>query len=422
MKKAKLYLTRYLLPIGALPIEDGALLVRDGRIAAVGRKSELTAVTPGVPTVDFGDSILLPPLVNAHTHLELTHFPLWARAAGITPRLDTFVDWIKYVIRIKRQISSERFLLSLTAGIRDSLAAGTGAVGDILSYFPARAAYAGTPLRGRIFLETLGQEPETNRQVLNAIEEIIGRGRVGETAFGFAPHALYTLSPDYQQEVFAAARRLHKPLTIHLAESSAEEEFLARASGPLAEELYPFVGWSDKVPPPGGRTPLEILADRGGLHPDNLLAHGIQVTEADIARIAEAGAAVALCPRSNARLNVGRAPVEQYRRAGVPLALGTDSRASCDSLSIWDELAFARTWFAGTCTPAEWLSIATQGGAQALGLGAQMGRLAAGYGAHFQVLAPPALPPRGELEEFLCSPGRTADVKALYLAGADVLS
>jgi cytosine/adenosine deaminase-related metal-dependent hydrolase len=422
MKKAQIYRARYLIPIAAEPIEDGALLVVDGRIAAVGRRSEVVASTAGVSIVDFGDAILLPPLVNAHTHLELTHFPLWARSSGATPCIDTFVDWIKHVIRIKRQLSADRFNLSLAAGIKESLAAGTGAVGDILSFFPARTAYAGSPLRGRIFLESLGQDSDTNRQLLNTIEEIIGRGRVGETAFGVAPHSLYTLSIEYQEEIFATARRLGKQLTIHLAESAAEVEFLGHAGGPIADKLYPFVGWSDKVPPATGRRPLEILAGRGGLQTGTLLAHGVHVTEEDVARIAAAGAAVALCSRSNARLGAGRAPVELYRRAGVLLSLGTDSRASCDSLSIWDELAFARTWFAGACSPAEWLAIATHGGAQALGLGVEMGRVAAGYGVHFQVLAPPALPSRGELEEFLCSPGRTDDVKALYLAGADVLS
>ncbi|MFA7536990.1 MAG: amidohydrolase family protein [Desulfuromonadales bacterium] len=415
-----IYRARYLLPIAAAPIEDGALLVVAGRIAAVGRKADIAALATDAKTVDFGESLLLPPLVNAHTHLELTHFPQWAQAAGASPPQDDFIEWIRHVIRVKRQISTDFFAPSIAAGIKESLAAGTGAVGDILSFFPARTAHADSPLRGRIFLETLGQDPDTSGRVLRAIEEIIVGGRIGASVFGFAPHSLYTLSRQHLREVIAAAGRRHRPLTIHLAESPAETEFIATSSGAIAQELYPYIGWSDKTPPPSGLTPVEFLAENGGLHAGVLLAHGVQVSAADIERIAKAGAAVALCPRSNARLGVGRAPVELYRQAGVSLALGTDSRASCDSLSLWDELAFARTWFAGALGPAEWLSVATLGGARALAIDDEMGTLAVNAGAHFQVLTPAALPPLRELEEFLCAPGRSGEVEHLYLGGRKV--
>ncbi len=421
MPEARLFRARYLLPIGRPAIEDGALLVQAGRLAAVGPWLEVRTASAGAAVVDFGEAVLLPPLVNAHTHLELTHFPQWARSAGVTARATSFVDWIRQVIRVKRQVSGERFHLSVAAGIAASLAAGTGAVGDILSYFPARKAYAGTPLRGRIFLETLGQDPGTNRQVLIAIEEILRKRLVGEMTYGFAPHSPYSLSPDYLEEVFATARRHRSPLTIHLAESAAEVDFFATGTGAIAEELYPFVGWGDLVPPPAGLSPVAYLAERGGLKNGVLLAHGVQVTAAEADRLAQVGAAVVLCPRSNNRLSVGRAPVEMYRQAGVTLALGTDSRASNDSLSVWDELAFACSWFAGALDPAAWLAVATRGGAQALGLEKEMGQLTPGLGAHFQVLVPPSLPLRQDLEEFLCSPGRTAEVRFLYLAGREVL-
>ncbi len=407
MKKPIIYCGRYLLPIAAAPIENGALLVRDGRIAAVGGAAEIKAAAPAAEIVDFGEAVLLPPLVNAHTHLELTHFPRWAQSAGISPRLDTFVDWIRYVIRVKRQVTGEGFALSITAGIKESLAAGTGAIGDILSCFSARAAYASSPLYGRIFLEILGQDSQTLDRLLVAIEEIVRRRPNGAADFGFSPHSLYTLPADHLRMVVAAAERHDKFLTIHLAESTAEREFIATSTGPIAEALYSSIGWKDKVPPPSGLSPLAFLDQCGGLRSKTLLAHGVQVTADDIARIAQAGAAVALCPRSNAQLGVGRAPVDLYRKAGVTLSLGTDSRASCDSLSIWDELAFARTWFANDLSPSEWLAVATDGGAKALGLGEAMGQLVVGAAANFQVLTPAFLPSHHELEEFLCSPGRS---------------
>jgi cytosine/adenosine deaminase-related metal-dependent hydrolase len=101
----------------------------------------------------------------------------------------------------------------------------------------------------------------------------------------------------------------------------------------------------------------------------------------------------------------------------VPLVLGTDSLASCDSLSLWDEMAFARQYFGDDLDPATLLEMATYQGAFALGLGGEMGALASGYGAHFQVLKPANLPDLPDIPSFLCSPGRTAEVKALYLDG-----
>jgi cytosine/adenosine deaminase-related metal-dependent hydrolase len=153
------------------------------------------------------------------------------------------------------------------------------------------------------------------------------------------------------------------------------------------------------------------------LHPGDLLVHGVQVSAKDIDAIASRGLYVVLCPRSNDRLGVGKAPVGAYRAAGVPLLLGTDSLASCDSLSLWDEVAYARRNFAGQLDPPALLRMATFEGAIALGLEGEMGALAPGYGAHFQVLKPSRLPGIAELNTFLCEPGRSDEVQALYLDG-----
>lgn len=419
MNKTKLYRARYLLPISTAPIEDGALLVEGGRIAAAGRFAALRRVDAEL--VDFGEAVLLPPMANAHTHLELTHYPRWQSIVAETATPDSFVDWILQVIRVKRRMVPNRYLLSLQEGIQLALASGTGAVGDILSSFPARAAYAASPLKGRLYFETLGLDPARNREILRTIGDLLDKGRVGALATGVSPHSPYTLSAEYLEEIFAFARRRGVSAATHLAESVDEVAFLQDADGPLAHVLYPFVGWREMLPPPARRTPVAYLAERGGLVAGNLLIHGVQVTAEDVGRLARSGASVVLCPRSNARLGVGRAPVGLYLEQGVPLALGTDSLASCDTLSLWDEIAFARSWFEGRLSPSQLLTMATRNGAAALGLEGEMGILEANWGAHFQVLVPPSLPSAADLEEFLCSPGRSAEVAALYLDGRDVL-
>lgn len=400
------------------PVEDGALLTDGERIVAAGTFTALRHASAEV--VDFGDAILLPPLVNAHTHLELTHFPRWAEEAGEGSEPRSFVDWILRVIRVKRRLDPAVLLPSIAAGIAESLRSGTGAVGDILSWLPGSEIHRSSPLRGRLFLELLGRAPDALHR-LEGLAAAVAKGRIGELEPGVAPHSLYNLSADALEATYREALRHRWPITTHLAESSAETDFLAESRGEIAEKLFPAVGWGERVPTPSHRSPVEFLADRGGLFPGHLLAHGVHVGEDDVKHLAGTDAVVVLCPRSNDRLGVGKAPVALYLRAGVPLALGTDSRASCDSLSLWDEVAFARTAFAGEIDPARLLSIATRGGARALGLEGQMGVFAPGWGAHFQLLAPPVLPPAAELAEFLCAPGRTAEVASLFLGGRDVL-
>ncbi|BCR05324.1 metal-dependent hydrolase [Desulfuromonas versatilis] len=416
-----LYLARFLAPISAPPIEDGALLVRDGRIVAVGTRKEMLAAHGGAEVVDFGDAVLLPPMVNAHTHLELTHFPRWLNEVGEAAEVRSFVDWILRVIRVKRGVEITRFIPSLAEGIRLSLAAGTGAVGDILSYFPARQAYRRSPMAGNLYLETLGRDPLIGRKVLRGIGEILGEVKAGEMLLGISPHSPYSVSADYLEEVLQFGRRRKVPLSVHFAESPDEVDFLQDSAGPVAETLFPYVGWGDMVPPPAHRTPARYIAERGALAAPMLLVHGVQVEPRDMPLLAGSGVTVVLCPRSNANLGVGRAPAAAYRQAGVPLALGTDSLASCDSLSLWDEIAFAADWLQGDLGPHQLLRLATLDGARALRLDHRMGALAEGMEASFQVLRPAAVPRLDDLEAHLCAEGRRGQVEALYLKGREVL-
>ncbi|MDO3379653.1 amidohydrolase family protein [Geoalkalibacter halelectricus] len=415
-----LYRARYLVPVTRGVMEDGALLVAGGQIVDLGSFQELTAAHPRAAVVDFGDdSLLLPPLANAHTHLELTHFPDWLRRSRESGDPENFVDWILRVIRVKRAVAQERLGESLRAGIRACLAAGTGAVGDILSWLPGREVYRNAPLYGRLYLETLGLDPGRNRQMLRLLGHISEECLAGRLRLGLAPHSPYNLSSEYLEDIFRYARRHRLPLTTHVAESDAEVQFLREGRGPIAERLYPYVGWTDMLPAPAEVGPIAYLQQRDGLVADNLLVHGVHVDAADCRAIAGAAASVVLCPRSNQRLGVGVAPVADYVAAGVNLALGTDSLASNESLSVWDELAFARQAYGSALSPETLLRMATCNGAKALGLGAEMGCLEPRYGAHFQVLRMATIPPRGELMDYLVSPGRTQEVRALFLAGRD---
>lgn len=415
-----LYLARYLLPIGAPPIEDGAVLVRDGRLAAVGRRCDLQDGWSGA-VVDFGDALLLPPLVNAHTHLELTRFPVWAGQGVETPDGKGFVDWIIRLIRIKRRISSEELRDSLLDGLRLSLEAGTGAVGDVLSCPEARSGYRNSLLYGRYFCEVIGLDPWQVQQALDRWADLRRQGETGRLTPGLAPHAPYTLSTAAMQLVLDVAAADDLSLTLHFAESVEECRFLEGSCGPVAEQLYPFVGWDDHLPPPGGTRPAAWLAALGGLGKRTLLVHGVQVTAEEVDLLARRRATVVLCPRSNRQLQVGTAPAAHYRAAGVRLALGTDSLASSPTLSVWHELAAARRLYGTALAPRDLLAMATVNGALALGLDGEMGRLQPGWGGHFLVVRPAVMPRFNELEEFLCCRDGDPELAAFFLAGREAL-
>lgn len=408
---AKLLHARYLLPTAGAPvIEDGALLIAGGRITAVGSYSALRA--SAAETIDYGDAVLLPPLVNAHCHLELSDFPQWARACNETTAPASFVDWIRRLIRVRRTVGVDPVPASVTTGIQQLLSTGTGAVGDILTSPGALPPLLASPLYGRIFFETIGLEEERFAPALaSAVES--ARSLTFPLRGGLSPHSTYTVSACHLQRAMNAGL----PLAIHCAESAEESRFLREGRGAIADELYAAAGWPlpEHVP---GLSPVAWLAAHGALSPQTLLIHGVQVDASDAARIATSGASVVLCPRSNAQLGVGTAPVGLYKAAGVPLALGTDSLASNDSLSLWDEIAFARSVYP-ELSPDELLSIATRGGAQALGLEPEMGQLVPGSGAHLQVLTAAKLPPAAELAEWLCHAEHR--VTALWLAGVEQL-
>jgi len=370
----------HLLPISSAPLQGGAIAFEDGIIKAVGTLDDLRR-SIAAPVLEYPDHALLPGLVNAHTHLDLTHFQAWQLRKDLqyTPR--TFVDWIIQVIKIKRTLQLEEMTASLREGLDISLQAGTTMVGDILSDLRLLPAYCDTALSGRIYLEMIGQEPP---HIINS-DELQGRLREVPDRFhaGVAPHAPFTVSADYFSAIVTSARSCGVPITMHLAESREEMAFFHDSTGRIATELYPFVNWGAYLPPPLRTTPVSWVDAAGGFGPDFLAVHSVHVNSSDARIIKESGAAVVLCPRSNQRLDVGRAPIPLFKSLDIPMALGTDSLASNDSLSLWDEMRFLLELYPDILTPADLLRMGTLNGARAIGLGMEAGSLEPGKRADF---------------------------------------
>jgi len=417
-----LYRVRYLVNPAAAPLENAALLVAGSQIVAVGRYVDLKGVAER--EVDCGDGIIAPLLVNAHTHLELSDYPQWAQEAQETAAPESFVDWILQLIRVRRklQIGTEQSLLALKNGLVLSLAAGTGLIGDILSNFAVVRAYQGSMLKGRLFLETLGRDPAHLAKIEESLAAALAQQNHGAVIKGISPHAPYTIAPAYMRRVYQRCHDQQLFCCTHLAESSAEVEFIEQGRGDMAERFFPAVGWQEFIPPASGLRPVAYLDQLGGLFPENLLVHGVQLNDDEIALLAKRKMSLVLCPRSNARLKVGHAPAARLLHAGVRLALGTDSLSSCDSLSIWDEMAFAHRWFAAQIDAPTLFHMATLGGAECLGFASQCGSLQPGKFADFQILQPDSNVALDDIFDYFVAPGCSAAIVQVYQQGQPQLS
>jgi len=204
-------------------------------------------------------------------------------------------------------------------------------------------------------------------------------------------------------------------MALHLSESEAETEFVFESGGQLAEVFYPFVNWQNYLRPPRRCSPTELLHRHGMLTPGTLAIHCVHVSRADVELLKKQGVTAVLCPRSNERLNVGVAPVALMKKLGITMVLGTDSLASNDSLSLWDEMRFALQSYNGHLNPLELLEMATVGGATALGLDDGRGALTVGQRADFQLIGG-----FGEVKSSELLPEKVllhGDVVDVYVAG-----
>lgn len=412
MSEQVIYAASWLINPDAPPIAGGALLVRNGSIVDMGPLSVLRR-DYSAPVREYPDCVLLPGFVNAHTHLELTHFPSWRLRSAVDYNPRRFTDWIIQLIKIARGLTPEDYPPSIREGVRMCLESGTTAIGEIVTNPAMAGLYYGSPLAGRLYFELLGQEPGHFKGKFAAATAAALQGGAQALATGLAPHSSYTIAQEYLAAIRDAAASNTLPLSIHLSESRSEADFIFDGSGELATSFYPFVGWERFLGHPSRCSSTELLDRNGLLTPTTLAVHCVHVSLADARIIKSRGTHVALCPRSNELLDVGRAPVALFRKIGIPLALGTDSLASNNSLSLWDELRFALETFPHDLSEQDVFRMVTSCGAAALGISAASGTLEAGKRADFQVVGN-CLGGEGDLLERVM---REGVLKELFVGG-----
>jgi len=326
--------------------------------------------------MDYTDAVLLPGFVNAHTHLELHGF------RGQLPETE-FSTWMQLMRAIRQSTPRETYEAGAPEGLREAWRHGTTTVADTGTSGATVRALAELGGRGIYYQEAIGPDPSSCEEAFAELTGAVAQLRDSaprEVTIGVSPHAPYTVSPELLRRVVAFARTERLPLASHLAESSAEAEFVARGAGPFAESRH-----SRGIPmPPVARSPVEFAARAGLLGPDFLAIHAVLADADDVAALAASGSAVAVCPRSNLRHGHGNAPLGALLDAGLRVGLGTDSVASVESLDLLAEARAARG-LAGL-TAEEALRLLTIGGARAIGMDAEIGSLEVGKWADLVVL------------------------------------
>jgi cytosine/adenosine deaminase-related metal-dependent hydrolase len=364
-------------------VSDAAVLIgADGRILACGATASVPTL-PEAEELECPDAILLPGLVNTHTHLELTGF------AATASELD-FQRWILSIRRHKRERPAAEFLAAARRGLLECWAGGVTTIADTGDSGAVIEALQELQGSGIAYHEVFGPHPDQLEESFAGLTRRFGelaRYEQGRVRLGVSPHAPYTVSGPLYARVAAWARSESLPLAVHLAESPSESELVARGTGPFAEAWrargiplldHPSQRGSQSGGGGAGRpaTPVQWLDEHGVLGPNTLCIHAIQLDAGDIGLLARRGAAIAHCPLSNAAHGHGAAPLAALRRAGIRVGLGTDSVASVAQLDLFRAARAARAL--GGLSASESLALATLEGARALGLEAASGSLTPG--------------------------------------------
>ncbi len=367
------YHARWVLPITQPPIENGTVVEADGVITFVGPRAD----APAGRDYDLGEAILLPGLVNTHTHLELTAMRGFLEDCR-------FAEWIDKLRQSRNEVLDAEMLLDAArSGVLEGVEAGITTYADTCSTGVAMQAMRELGVRGVMYQEVFGPDPSRADTAMGELESVVDRLQLEQTelvSLGVSPHAPYTVSDALYEAAahFANSRKL--PLAMHVAESEPEYDIVVRGSGDFAER------WQRRgiAVGPRARSPIALLERHGLLERGTLLIHCVRVDEEDIEIIASHRCTVAHCPASNAKFGHGIAPLLPLMEAGIRVGIGSDSVASNNRMDVLDEARLAvlihraATRRHDAFGAHQALELATIGGARALGLESRIGSLEIG--------------------------------------------
>ena len=357
----------WVLPVSGPPLENAVVCVDKGRISALGRRRELS-LPAGAELRELDGCAIVPGLINAHCHLELTDL------RGRAPYWGNFASWLLRVAAERARLT-HRPEESARRGLLLAEGAGTTTIVDVTN------AWVVPEGRARVIslFEVLGLAPARAQTRLaeldRAAEQALAAGRL----VGVSPHAVYTTCAELYRGCAELAARRGLVFGTHVAEVPQENE-LTRSGTSFFSPILERLGGRPRDWQPPGVSAIAYLDQLGCLGPRALLFHCNYADDEDIALIARRGASVVFCPRSHRFFGHTAHPLPAMLRAGVRVCLGTDSLASNESLDMRAETAAALEQFP-ELKPGQALKLATLAPAQALGMGQTLGSLEVGRAA-----------------------------------------
>jgi aminodeoxyfutalosine deaminase len=407
------YEADWVCPVSSPPVRNGCIAVENGRIVGSQKSQENVVRFPGCA--------IIPGFVNAHSHIELTIL------RGYLDHLP-FADWIPRLTNAKYNVLSRADLFaSARLGAIEMLRAGVTCLGEVMDLGVAWEVMHEYGLQGIAYQEVFGPaESQAEDAMVGLVQKIEGyrRDETETQRVGVSPHAPYTVSAKLYGAVNDFARGEHLRVTTHIGESAEEGMFVRRGAGVFAER------WRQRGIPvePPRCSPVKYLSKLGLLRPETLLIHAIDVEDGDLQLLRDSRPALVHCPKSNAKLGHGIAPVAEIRQTGIPTGLGTDSVASNNVVDMFEEMRAAvfqqrsRTRQFDALDAHTVFRISTLGGAECLGLSDQLGTLDTGKRADFVVvdLNDPALQPVFDPVEAMVYSASRANVRATYIGGRQV--
>ncbi len=367
----QIYRAPWVVPVSAPVIADGAIVTDGQHILSVASWSAVRTDYPDIP-VCFFDGVFLPSLVNSHIHLDLS---VLGTIAPKNPE-DPMCDWIRSLMqrRMGADFSRDDMQKSAEAVIQDQYQSG---VGIMLNISNAEIQHENHPLEIISLLELLAPTKAGQQAVIESIRTEDGNKQL-------TAHAPYSTGPELLSFIKKHCKKQNSLFSLHLAENEDEYALLADGEGC-------FVGFLQNLGAMDGTFPIPIVKKKGMLaylddlqllDEKTLCVHCVHLDEEEIARLAETGAHICLCPGSNKFLNVGSAAVESILAAGVTPAIGTDSIASNPKLDLWQEMSIIAREHPQVGAE-DIIRMATVNGAEALGVQDTYGSLASGMGARF---------------------------------------
>ena len=389
----RLIAAKFALPMnGTDCIPNGTIAVGEqGNIEAVGPLENLKKEFPQASLEEFPDSVLMPGLVNAHCHLDRAGF--YSRYSVETPASLSPTAWFIESLQYLSTTTSNAVSTMMDKSIDRQIDLGTTCIGSMNHYEGAFPILKAKGIRGVNFVEIFSaptKEAQTRFEIALALIEKYHDDN-GLMQMGLGPFAPYVLSKNLLNIIAQHARDRKLPIQIHVAETFAEMEFFFDSKGPIAEEIFPWLGWED-LPPPHQKTPIQYLEEIGFMKTSFSAVGAYHLSASDIPRLVRGKTKVVYCPTSRKRLNLGDFPWKRFKEGEIPVAIGTDLYSDADGFNVWEEMRLILKENTNALpTATEVLKMGTYNGSAALGLKDRTGSLEAGKSADYILVQCPEL-------------------------------